>query len=229
MARKVERILRTLPELSEAEEGRMLRVAVYCRVSTDHEEQQLSFTGQQRAYTDLIRAKSSWTLAGVYADEGTTGTSTEKRTEFLRMIADCEAGKIDLIITKSISRFARNTLECLTYVRHLQSIGVNLIFESNNIDTRTAFSEMLLTVLAAFAQEESRSISENTKWGIRKRYENGIARWCSLYGYAKGYMIVPEQAQIVREVFTRYEQGSTIGEIVQILQQLQQPFVQRME
>ena len=140
-----------------------LRVAAYCRVSTDTQDQRTSFDGQVRTYTQLIQADPEWTLAGIYADEGITGTSAEKRPEFLRMIEDCEAGLIDLVITKSISRFARNTLECLTYVRKLRNMGVNIIFESNRIDTRTAFSEMLLTVLAAFAQEESRSISENVK------------------------------------------------------------------
>lgn len=195
------------------------RAAAYCRVSTKSDLQDGSFETQCDYYRRRITDDPTLQFAGIYGDHGKSGRAIKGRDAFARLVRDCEAGKIDIIYTKSISRFARNTLECLTYVRHLQSIGVNLIFESNNIDTRTAFSEMLLTVLAAFAQEESRSISENTKWGIRKRYENGIARWCSLYGYAKGYTIVPEQAQIVREVFTRYEQGSTIGEIVQILQQ----------
>ncbi len=106
----------------------------------------------------MIERKPGWTLAGIYADEGLSGTSVTKRRKFLQMIRDCEAGKIDLILTKSISRFARNTIQCLTYVRHLNEIGVHINFENNNIDTRSAFSEMLLTVLAAFAQEESRSM-----------------------------------------------------------------------
>jgi DNA invertase Pin-like site-specific DNA recombinase len=161
------------------------------------------------------------------ADEGITGTSAEKRPEFLRMIKDCEAGKIDLIITKSISRFARNTLECLTYVRHLQDIGVNILFENNHIHTGTAFSEMILTVLAAFAQEESRSISENTKWGIRKRYENGIVRWCKIYGYTKNetvsYVIVPEEAAVVRKIFELYEHGMSILQISKFLEEQKIP------
>lgn len=198
------------------------RVAAYCRVSTDMEEQQGSFEGQVKTYTALIRSHADWELAGIYADEGFSGTNAAGRPQFLRMIKDCEEGKIDLIITKSISRFARNTLECLTYVRHLQNLGVNILFENNNIDTRTAFSEMLLTILAAFAQEESRSISENTKWGIRKRFENGISRWCRLYGYTseKGvdYTIVPEQAAVVQKIFSLYEHGENIGNIKEYLE-----------
>ena len=128
-----------------------LRVAAYCRVSTDMEDQRTSFEGQVRHYTELIQANPEWELAGIFADEGITGTSAEKRPEFQRLMKECEAGNVDLVLTKSISRFARNTLECLTYVRHMNNLGVHIVFESNNIDTRTAFSEMLLTVLAAFA------------------------------------------------------------------------------
>lgn len=203
------------------------RVAAYCRVSTDTDEQLGSFEAQVRAYTALIEAKPGWELAGIYADEGISGTQAAGRPQFLRMIQDCEEGKIDLIITKSISRFARNTMECLTYVRHLQNIGVHLFFESNNIDTRVAFSEMLLTILAAFAQEESRSISENTKWGIRKRFENGIARWCNIYGYKKDgesdYIVVPEQAVVVQKIFQMYELGSSITDIWKYLNQNRVP------
>ena len=194
-----------------------LRVAAYCRVSTDTEDQRTSFEGQVKTYTKQIEGNPDWTLAGIYADEGITGTSVDKRPEFLRMVKDCEDGKIDLVLTKSISRFARNTLECLTYVRHLNNIGVNIIFESNHIDTRNAFSEMLLTILAAFAQEESRSISENTIWGIRKRFEEGDTRWCRLYGYQKNgngeYQIDPETAPVVQKVFWLYEHGSSITDI----------------
>ena len=207
---------------NEPDTAKTLRVAAYCRVSTDNDEQKTSFENQVKAYTDMIEGRPGWVMAGIYADEGLTGTSVSKRTQFLKMIRDCEAGKIDLILTKSISRFARNTLECLTYVRHLNEIGVHLIFENNNIDTRTAFSEMLLTVLAAFAQEESRSISLNTIWGIRKRYEEGTARWSKLYGYMKTedgeYQIVPEQARIVKEIFTLYEHGDPLKKIMKHLQ-----------
>lgn len=204
------------------EPGEKLRVAAYCRVSTDMEEQKTSFDRQVETYSTMIGSNPDWEFAGIYADEGVTGTSAEKRPEFMRMIKDCEAGAIDLIITKSISRFARNLIECLTYVRDLNSRGIHIIFESNRIDTRQKFSEMLLTILAAFAQEESRSISENTVWGIRKRFEEGEARWCKLYGYEKNengeYQVVPEQAKIVREVFSLYEKGKSITEIRSILE-----------
>ena len=218
----IEKIIFT-PNAPGGEGARPLRVAAYCRVSTDTDEQRTSFENQVKTYTDMIEREPGWKLAGIYADEGLTGTSVAKRRQFLKMIADCEAGKVDLIVTKSISRFARNTLECLTYVRHLNQIGVHLIFENNHIDTRTAFSEMLLTVLAAFAQEESRSIALNTTWGIRKRYEEGRARWAKLYGYERdqdgGYLIVPEQAAIVREIFTLYEHGVSIARIMRHLQE----------
>ena len=204
-----------------------LRVAAYCRVSTDQEEQRGSLKEQIRAYKELIAKKDDWTLAGVYADEGVTGTSVSRRREFMRMIKDCERGKVDLIVTKSISRFARNTLECLTYVRRLADMGVNVVFENNNIDTRDSCSEMLLTVLAAFAQEERRSISENTIWGIRKRYEAGIPRWSRLLGYAKvdgkDHQIVPDEAEVVRLVFDLYEHGSSYAEIIRELERRQIP------
>ena len=193
--------------------GSPLRVAAYCRVSTDTEEQSTSFNGQVNAYTSLINSNPDWTLAEIYADDGITGTSAQKRPKFMQMIQDCEAGKIDLILTKSISRFARNTLECLSYVRHLNSLGTHIIFENNGIDTRANYSEMLLTILAAFAQEESRSISENTKWGIRKRFEVGEARWSRIYGYDKGYVVNPQEAAVVQKIFNLYEHGMSTNEI----------------
>ena len=201
--------------------GEKLKVAAYCRVSTDTEEQMTSFDRQVETYTTMIGLNPEWELAGIYADEGVSGTSAEKRPEFMRMMADCDAGKINLILTKSISRFARNLIECLTFVRHLGSIGVHIIFEKEGIDTRQKYSEILLTILAAFAQEESRSISENTMWGIRKRFEEGEARWCRLYGYEKTadgeYQIVPEQAKVVKKMFTMYEHGKSITEIMDYL------------
>ena len=208
--------MKKITSLYKNQEGK-LRVAAYCRVSTDSDEQKGSFDSQVETYTRMIEANSQWQFAGIYADEGVTGTSAEKRPQFMKMIRDCDDGKVDLIITKSISRFARNIVECLTYVRHLNGIGVNIVFESSRIDTRQKYSEMLLTVLAAFAQEESRSISENTIWGIRKRFEEGVAKWTHLYGYEKKgdieYIIVPEQAEIVRKIFNMYEQGMSLMEI----------------
>lgn len=218
----IEKIILEPQVPDESDNPKELRVAAYCRVSTDTDEQKTSFDNQVQAYTDMIEKKPGWTLAGIYADEGLSGTSVSKRRKFLQMIRDCEAGRIDLILTKSISRFARNTIQCLTYVRHLNEIGVHIIFENNNIDTRSAFSEMLLTVLAAFAQEESRSMSLNVTWGIRKRYEEGKARWTKLFGYEKNedgeYQVVPEQAEVVRKVFTLYEHGESIDKISKYLQ-----------
>lgn len=161
------------------------RVAAYCRVSTDTEAQSASLETQIAAFRQRIAQRPGWKLVDIYADEGVSGTSAKKRRAFQRMLADCEAGRIDYIITKSISRFARNTLECLSYIRHLQSLGVQVLFEKENIDTGSHFSEMVLTVLAAFAQEESRSISANVTWSIRKKFEAGEARWCGWYGYRK--------------------------------------------
>ena len=191
--------------------GSRKRVAAYCRVSTDNEGQMSSLELQMAAFRTQIELRPDWELVDIYADEGISGTRAEKRPEFQRMIRDCEAGKIDYIITKSISRFARNTLECLQHIRYLQSLGVQLLFEKENIDTGTAFSEMLLTILAAFAQEESRSLSENAKWGIRKRFEAGIPKRTYVFGYtydAEGnYVVVPEQAETVRRIFDLYETG----------------------
>ena len=205
------------PTKKEAEKAKKLRVAAYCRVSTDTDEQQTSFEGQVKHYTELIEANPDWELADIYADEGITGTSAEKRPDFMRMVKDAEAKKFDLLITKSVSRFARNTVEMITYVRRLRELGIHLIFEMHNIDTRAPYSEMLLTVLGAFAQEESRNISENTTWGIRKRFQEGVTRWCRLYGYEKTeeeeYHIVPEEAMVVKKIFDLYEHGESIQNI----------------
>lgn len=197
------------------------RVAAYCRVSTDSDGQKNSFETQVKIYRDRIDGNREWINAGIYADEGISGTSILKRGEFRRMLQDCGAGKIDMIITKSISRFARNTVECLSCIRQLQEYGVQIYFEKENIDTGTAFSEMLLTILAAFAQEESRSLSENVKWGIRKRYEEGMDRWVRIYGYTctaeERYLVVPGQARVIRRIFALYEQGMSMSGIAAAL------------
>ena len=197
------------------------RVAAYCRVSTDTEAQSASLETQIAAFRQRIAQRPSWKLVDIYADEGVSGTSAKTRRAFQRMLADCEAGRIDYIITKSISRFARNTLECLSYIRHLQSLGVQILFEKENIDTGSHFSEMVLTVLAAFAQEESRSISANVTWSIRKKFEAGEARWCGWYGYRKGadgaMEIATEKAQVVRQMFALYERGQSLREIARQL------------
>lgn len=187
------------------------RVAAYCRVSTDKDAQLESLENQMEAFRYRLALHKDWELVDIYADEGLTGTTVKSRVKFLEMVADCEAGKIDYILTKSISRFARNTLDCINYVRKLQGIGVQIYFEKEGIDTGEAASEMLLTIMASFAQEESRSISENVKWGIRKRFEEGKEVKVPLYGFYHTddalFQIVPEEAEIVREIFERYAHG----------------------
>ena len=146
---------------------RKLRVAAYCRVSTEEEEQQSSFETQKLYYTEKITSTPEWEIAGIYADDGISGVHTKKRDGFNQMIQDCKKRKIDLILTKSISRFARNTLDSIQYVRMLKALGIAVIFEKENINTSTMNSEMILTVLSAFAQAESESISQNVARGKR--------------------------------------------------------------
>ena len=197
------------------------RIAVYARVSTSIASQELSLETQREAYQKRIEAMPNMILVRVYADEGITGTSARKRTQFLEMIRDARAGKMDTIMTKSISRFARNTVECLSYVRELKELGVNVVFEKEGIDTASEMSEMLLTVLAAFAQEESRNISENLKWGIRKRYEMGEGRWSQTYGYEQDedrkVIIKEDEAKVVRLIFQQYRYGKSVTEITEQL------------
>lgn len=198
------------------------RVAAYCRVSTDLEEQQSSLSAQVESFREQINTRPDWELADVYSDEGLSGTRAEKRTEFLRMIADCDAGKIDYIITKSISRFARNTFECLSYVKHLKEKGVFIYFEKERLDTSSAASEMLLSIMAAVAQEESRNISENIKWSFRRQFAEGIGKWSAIYGYKKvgevEYIIDEEAAGVVRRIFNEYARGSSLPDIIRGLE-----------
>lgn len=199
------------------------RVAAYCRISLDSEGQSTSIELQETVYKSMIRQNPDWELADVYTDNGITGTIAKRRTEFQRMIKDCEAGKIDLIITKSLSRFSRNTMECIYYIRKVQECGAQIRFEKERITTGEVCSELLLTILAAFAQEESRSMSENIKWGFRKRFEQGHEKYAALYGYQKGkdtnYEIVPEEAKVVRLIFDMYEVGYGTTAIADYLNQ----------
>ena len=187
-----------------------IRMAAYCRVSTDQEEQLSSYENQVSYYTNFISNNPQYELAGIYADEGISGTNTKKRKNFNRMIDDCGAGKIDRIIVKSISRFARNTLDCLNYVRRLKELGIGVTFEKEAIDTLDAKGEVLLTILSSLAQDESRSISENSTWGIRKRFEQGkfSVNTRKFMGYdsdESGNLIVnEEQAKIVRMIYEKY-------------------------
>ena len=204
-------------------ETKKIRVAAYCRVSTDQEEQLNSFENQVDYYTKYITERPDYQMVDIYADEGISGTNTKRREGFNRMIADCEAGKIDLVVTKSISRFARNTQDCLFYSRKLKGLGIGIIFEKENISTMDASGELLFTILSSLAQEESRNISENCKWAIRHNFQKGI-----VMVNAKGFMgydmdkdrqliINPEQAKLVRRIFREFEEGWTPSEIARHL------------
>ena len=188
-----------------------LRVAAYARVSVDTLHHSLA--AQVSHYSNLIQNNPAWEYAGVYADEGITGTSTTHRTEFKRLIADCNAGKIDLVLVKSISRFARDTVDCLHTVRQLKEKGIAVRFERENIDSMSEDGELLLTLLASFAQEESRSIGENIRWGVRRRFAQGIPNGHKApYGYqwdGEMFRIVPSEGEIVKEIFCRYLAGES--------------------
>ena len=189
-----------------------LRVAAYARVSSSSDEQLNSFAAQNRYYTELISSKDNWQLVDIYADEGITGTSIEKRDDFKRMLRDCERGLIDRIFVKSISRFARNTTECLKTVRSLKARGVSVYFEKEGIDTGKVSGEMLTAVFASLAQAESQSISGNMRWGLRKRMQAGTYLAPSTpFGYKiqdGEYIIVPNEAEIVRYIFESYVSGN---------------------
>lgn len=203
---------------------RQKRVAAYCRVSTDSEEQLTSYTNQMKVYSEMIAANKEWEFAGLYADAGISGTRADKRPQFQKMIDDCHKGKIDMIITKSVSRFARNTVDCLDYVRSLKEIGVGIYFEEQNIDTLKSDSELYLVIYAGFAQSESESISKNITWTRRKNFEDGKVSFMynRMLGYRKGEdgnpEIVPEEASIVRRIFDMYLSGKTTDEISEIMQ-----------
>ena len=212
------------PELQQTTAvTKQLRVAAYCRVSTKEEEQASSYEAQCEYYTDKIMSNKEWTMAGIFADEGITGTSTKKRTEFLRMIRQCKQGKIDIVLTKSISRFARNTVDCLNYVRALKELGIAVIFEKENMNTLEIDSEILITMLGAFAQSESESISANLRWGIRQAMKEGKAtiQYKYLYGYRKGDdgkpEIIPNQAEVVRKIYDLFLSGTPVRGIQEYL------------
>ena len=205
------------PELARSKAiQRQLRVAAYCRVSTDDEEQLTSYEAQQNYYTDKIMTNPQWTMAGVFADEGISGTSASKRPAFLRMIRQCRQGKIDLVLVKSISRFARNTVDCLNYIRALRTMGIAVIFEKENINTLESDSEILITMMGAFAQAESESMSGNIIWGKRQSMKEGkvAIQYKHFYGYEKGKdgkpRIIPEQAEVVRRIYDSFLAGHSV-------------------
>ena len=197
----------------ERESQRQLRVAAYCRVSTKDEEQLTSYEAQQTYYTDMIMQNPNWTMAGIFADEGITGTSAAKRPEFLKLIRKCRQKKIDMVLVKSISRFARNTVDCLNYIRALKEL---VVFEKENINTMDSESEMLLTLMGAFAQAESESMSANIKWGRRQAMREGKVtfQYKHLYAYERGEddkpRVIPEQAEVVRRMFDSFLMGNSI-------------------
>ena len=196
-----------------------LRVAAYCRVSTDTDEQATSYEAQVEHYTEYIRKNPSWEFAGIYADDGISGTNTKKREEFNRMIGDCMIGKIDMVVTKSISRFARNTLDCLNYIRKLKDKNIAVFFEKEGINTLDAKGEVLLTIMASLAQQESQSLSQNVRLGLQYRYQQGKVQVCTnrFLGYDKdeeGKLIInPGEAEVVKRIFREYLEGKSYYEI----------------
>lgn len=199
------------------------RMAAYCRVSTDSAEQKTSYETQKQVYTDMIARRKDWTMVGIYADEGISGTRADKRPEFNKMIKDCLAGKIDYIITKSVSRFARNTVECLEFVRMLKARNIGILFEEQNIDTLKCDSELYLVIYAGFAQSESESMSKNITWAFRKNFEDGkvVFNYSKMVGYRKGNdgnpEIIPEEAEIIRNIYDWFLAGKTPREIIDLL------------
>ena len=210
------------------QETRLMRVAAYCRVSSDSKDQLHSYASQIQYYTDLIGGRAGWVLADIYADEGLTGTRADKREEFLRMVNDCRKGKIDRILTKSVSRFARNTLDTIQYVRLLKEYGVSVLFEAEQIDTAYLSSEMLLSIYGARAQEESLSISKNLRMNCRAQMRSAtyIPRTAS-YGYrvrVDGELeIVPEEAEVVQRIFDSFLSGMGKCKIADMLNKQQVP------
>lgn len=195
-------------------ESRKLRAAAYCRVSSDSDEQLTSYLQQVRYYTQYLDEREDYINCGIYTDEGITGTSTRKRAGFQQMMQACREGKIDLIITKSVSRFGRNTVDCLKSVRELQALGVDVLFEKESLHSLGSSSELLLTLIAAVAESESFQMSENVKWGFRRKFETGSVKSLALgkcLGYRKdeegGLIIVEEEAKIVRRIYQEFLDG----------------------
>lgn len=201
-----------------------LRVAAYCRVSTDSDEPATSYEAQVEHYTEFIQKNPEGEFAGIYADDGISGTNTKNRDEFNRMIEDCEAGTIDMIITKSISRFARNTLDCLKYIRQLKDKNIPVFFEKEAINTMDTKGEVLITIMASLAQQESQSLSQNVKLGLQFRYQNGQVQvnHNHFLGYTKdeeGNLVIdPEQAEVVKRIYREYLEGYSMDKIAKGLE-----------
>ncbi|WP_425513871.1 recombinase family protein [Fusibacter paucivorans] len=205
-------------------EQKTLRVAAYCRVSTLLEQQEGSYEAQVDYYTEKINSNPNWKCAGIFADDGKSATQTKKRDDFNAMIDACMAGKVDLVLTKSVSRFARNTVDALQCIRKLKEKNVSVIFEKEGVNTMESGGELLITILSSQAQEESRNISENTRWGLTRRFENGIisVNHKKFLGYTKdadgNLIIVPDEAVIVKRIFREYLEGKSIIQIAKGLQ-----------
>lgn len=201
-----------------------LRVAAYCRVSTTLEQQESSYEAQVSYYTEKIKSNPNWKLAGIYADDGKSATNTKKRDDFNAMIEDCMAGKIDMVITKSVSRFARNTVDSLQNIRKLKEKNIAVFFEKEGVNTLEGTGELLITILSSQAQEESRNLSENTRWGLVRRFENGVVsvNHNKFLGYTKDkngeLVIVPEEAELVRRIFRLYLEGNSVIQIKKTLE-----------
>ena len=180
------------------------KVAAYARVSLESEKLAHSLSAQVSYYSELIQSNPEWEYVGVYADSFISGTGTAKRTELQRLIADCEAGRVDIVLTKSISRFARNTVDLLEIVRHLKELGISVRFEKENIDSLTADGELMLSILAGFAEEESKSISSNIKWAIQKKFERGEQWHTAAFGYrwnGETFIVQEDEAAVVRRIY----------------------------
>ncbi len=210
------------PTVPHIKDSRIIRAAAYCRVSTDSADQINSFSAQLKYYADYIKCNPQMEFVDIYADEGITGTSVQKRPEFKRMMKDAECGKIDRIFVKSVSRFARNSLECLENIRLLTSYGVSVLFENDNIDTKTMNSELILYVKSAFAQSEALAGSKRMSTAIRMKMENGEFITCTApYGYKldkeSHLLIIPEEAEVIKRIFNLYLSGMGIARIAEIL------------
>lgn len=196
----------------------LLKVAAYARVSTDKDEQEDSFERQVSYYSNYIQANKDWDFVKVYSDPGISGTKAESRPGFMEMMEDCRKGKIDRILVKSIARFARNTVDALKYIRELKDLGITVFFEAHNLDTGTSGGEVLLTILAATAEEESRTISKNIKWTYQKKFEKGefVFNYSRFLGFDKtqnGWSIVEDEADIVRRIYREYLCGASLQQI----------------
>ena len=220
----VRQIMPTIINDEAENHHRQLRVAAYCRVSTDSDEQEMSFDAQVEFYTDKIMRNPEWCLAGIYADEGISGTQATKRPKFMQMIRQCERGNIDMIITKSVSRFARNTVDCIEYVRKLKALGIPVIFEKEGLNTMHATSEIYLSMHGVFAQSESESLSGNVRMGKAMSAKKGNVPFSykTFLGYRRGAdnqpEIDPEQAEVVRFIFDRFLAGDSLKVIKQSLE-----------